>query len=116
MPETSAFEVEMPIEKIKSHKSPDIDQIPAEMIEPGGRTICSEIHKLINSIWYKEKLPEEWKESIIVPIHTKGDKPNCSNYRGISHFSTTYKFYPTSSCQRNEESKRKVADKRKKGK
>ena len=33
-----------------------------------------QIHKLIVSIWNKEELPEEWKESIIVPIHKKGDK------------------------------------------
>ena len=29
MPETSAFEIEMAIEKSKKHKSPGIDQIPA---------------------------------------------------------------------------------------
>jgi hypothetical protein len=34
----------------------------------------SEIHKLVNSIWNKEELPEQWKESIIVPIYKKGDK------------------------------------------
>jgi hypothetical protein len=28
---TSAFEAEMAIEKLKSHKSPGIDQIPAEL-------------------------------------------------------------------------------------
>jgi len=28
-------------------------------------------------------MPEEWKESIIVPICTKGDKTDCSNYSGI---------------------------------
>ena len=33
MPEPSAFEVELAIEKLKSHKSPDIDQIPAELFE-----------------------------------------------------------------------------------
>ena len=64
----------MAIERLKRHKSPGIDQIPAELIKAGGRTNLSEIHKLINSIWNKEKLPEQWKESIIVPIYKKGDK------------------------------------------
>ena len=39
VPEPSAFEVELGIEKLKSHKSPGIDQIPAELIKTGGRTI-----------------------------------------------------------------------------
>jgi hypothetical protein len=49
-----------------------------------GRTIRSEIRKLINSIWDKKDLLEEWKESIIVPVYKKGDKTDCSNCRGIS--------------------------------
>jgi hypothetical protein len=32
------------------------------------------IHKLINSIWNKEELPDQRKESIIAPVHKKGDK------------------------------------------
>ena len=82
----------MAIGKLKRHKSPGIDQIPAELITAGARTICLEIHKLINSIWKKEKLPEEWKESIIVPLHKKEDKTDCNNYRGISLLPTTYKI------------------------
>jgi len=67
VPEPSASEFELAIDKLKSHKSPGIDQIPTELIKAGGRTICLEIHKLITSIWKKkEKPPEEWKESIIV--------------------------------------------------
>ena len=73
-PEPSAFEVHLAIAKLKSHKSPGIDQIPAELIKEGGRTIRYQIHKLTLSIWNKEELPEEWKESIIVPIHKKGGK------------------------------------------
>ena len=92
VPDPSASEVELAIDKLKSHKSPGIDQIPAELIKAGGRTLCLEIHKLITSIWKKEKLPEEWKESIIVPIHKKGYKTDCGNYRGISLLPTTYKL------------------------
>jgi len=69
VPEPSATKFELANNKLKSHKSPGIDQIPAELIKAGGRTICLEIHKLITSIWKKEKLPEKWKESIIIPIH-----------------------------------------------
>ena len=86
VPEPSAFEFELAIEKPKSHKSPGIDQIPA-----GDRTIFCEIHKLIISVW-KEELPEEWKEFIIVPICKKGNKTDYSNYRGISLLPTTYKI------------------------
>jgi len=37
-------------------------------------------------------LPEEWKESIVVPIYTKGDKTDSSSYRGISLVPSTYKI------------------------
>jgi len=80
------------IDKLKSHKSPGINQIPAELIKAGDRTICLEINRLITSICKKEKLPEEWKESIIIPIHKKGDTTNCNNYRDISLLPTTYKI------------------------
>ena len=89
VPEPSASDVELAIDNLKSHKSPDTDQIPPELIKAGCRTICLEIYKLIISIWKKEKLPEEWKESIIVPIHKKGDKTDCNNYRSISLLPTT---------------------------
>ena len=36
MPQPTAFDNELAIEKLKRHKSPGIDQIPAEMIKAGG--------------------------------------------------------------------------------
>jgi len=90
--EPRACEVEMSVEKIKIRTSPGIDQIPAELFKAGSRAIRSEIHKLINSIRNKEELPEEWNKLFIVPIYKKGDKTDCSNYRGISLLSTMYKI------------------------
>jgi hypothetical protein len=59
---------------LKSYKSPGTDQIPAELIKAGGEALYSEIHRHIFSIWDKEELPQQWKESIIVPIYKEGDK------------------------------------------
>jgi len=89
--EPNVFEAELPIEKLKTLKSPVTDHISAEMIKAGGRTTSSKIHKLNNPVCKKEELPELWKESITVPIYKKGDKPECSKYRDISLLSTTYK-------------------------
>ena len=92
VPDTCVFEVEMAIEKLKRYKSESIHQISAELIKAGSSTICSDIPKLINSIWNKEELPEQWKESVTVRIYKKGDKTDCSNYRGISLLSATNKI------------------------
>ena len=62
------------------------------MIKAGGRTIRYEIHKLIISVWNKEDVPFEFKESITLPINKKQDKTDFNNYRGISLLLTTYKI------------------------
>jgi hypothetical protein len=91
VPEPSASEVEVAVRKLKRYKSVGVDLIPAEPIQAGGETLRSEIHKLIKLIWNKE-LPHPWIESVGVPIHKKGDKTDCSNCRGISLLSTSYKI------------------------
>jgi hypothetical protein len=90
--EPSPFEVEKAIAKLKKYKLPGSDQILAELIQAVGETLQSEIHKLNDSIWSKEELPDQRKESIIVPVYKKGDKTDCSNYREISLLSTLYKI------------------------
>jgi hypothetical protein len=72
VPDPSPFEVEIAIAKLKRYKSPRSDQIPAELIQAGGEILRSKIRKLINSTWNKEEFTDQWKESIIVPIHKKG--------------------------------------------
>jgi hypothetical protein len=43
--------------------------LQAELIQAGGEIVLSLIHKHI-----KEELPDQWKESITVPVHKKGQK------------------------------------------
>jgi sorting nexin-29 len=91
VPEHSLVEVKSAIGKRKWYNSPGPNQITTELIKAGGETICSKINRLTCSTWNKEELAQQWKESIIVPIHKKGDRTDCNNYRGISLLSTAYK-------------------------
>jgi len=64
MSEPRAFEVEKAVEKPKKYISPGNDEITAELILAGGKIIHYEIHKLINPVWKKEELHQEWKADI----------------------------------------------------
>jgi hypothetical protein len=48
VPELSASEVEVAIGKLTSYKSPGFDQIPDELIQTGGETLRSEIHRILS--------------------------------------------------------------------
>jgi hypothetical protein len=92
VPGSSHLEIEIAIGKSKKYKSPGSDQILAELIQARGELVVSVIHKLIKSTRNKEEFPDQWKESIIVPIHQMGDKTECNNYHGISPLSNSYKI------------------------
>jgi hypothetical protein len=70
--EPSPSEVEMTIEKLKWRKSPGTDKILAQLIQAQDETSCSEMHKLIISIWNMEELFEQWKESITLTYLREG--------------------------------------------
>ena len=99
VPEQSAFEFEMAIEKIRK----DTNHYVLIKYQQNGlrqeAVLRSEIHKLINSIWNKEKLPEEWRESITVPIYTKGNKTDLVILEAYHCYQLHTKYYLTSCCQ-----------------
>jgi hypothetical protein len=59
------------VAKLKRFKLPGSNQILAELTQAGGEKLLSVIHTHINSIWNKEQFPDQWKESIIVPVYEK---------------------------------------------
>jgi len=46
----------------------------------------------VRQIWEEERISEEWKETIIVPIHKRGDRDRCENYKGIALGNAAYKI------------------------
>jgi hypothetical protein len=63
VPGPSRLEVDIAIAKLKKYKSPGSDKIPKELIQAGGEILLSVFHKLINSVWNKEDLLYQQKES-----------------------------------------------------
>jgi hypothetical protein len=51
------------------------------------------MYELVRPIWEEERIPEEWKETIIVPIHKRGDGDRCENYSGIALGNAAYKIF-----------------------
>jgi hypothetical protein len=71
VPEPSLFEVEIAIGKLEIYISPSTDNIPAELVKAGVETLYNELHRFIWYMWNKENLPQQWKESVIVPIYKR---------------------------------------------
>ena len=86
-------EICMIINKLKTNKAAGTDNITGELIKHGKRTMKQKIYKLICNIWNTETLQAQWNEEIICPIHKKGDRLNCNNYRPIMLLNMTYKLY-----------------------
>jgi hypothetical protein len=93
VPGHSSLHDEIAIAKLKKYILPGSDQIPAKLIQAGGEILLSAIHKLVNSVWNKEELPDQQKECIIVPVHKKGYKTDCNNYHEISLLSTSCNIF-----------------------
>jgi len=47
---------------------------------------------MCTKIWEEERIPAEWKERIIVPIHKNRDRHRCENYRVIALGNSAYKI------------------------
>ncbi|CAG9839544.1 unnamed protein product [Diabrotica balteata] len=88
----SIDEVKISIEKLRNHRSPGSDGIPAELFKHGGEQLTKVMREIVCRIWSEEQMPEEWSLGLICPLHKKGNQLECNNYRGITLLNTAYKI------------------------
>ena len=93
--EPTLYEIQEIIKNLKRMKMPGTDNINAELLQVAGPQMTQKIQELILNIWRTERMPNEWNKSIICPIYKKGEKSECSNYRGISLLNTAYNILAT---------------------
>ena len=79
------------IKSLKNNKAPGLDNISAELIKHGGEILEFQLFKLIIKIWRVEAIPNDWDTGNIIPVHKKGDRTVCANYRGIMLLPVCYK-------------------------
>ncbi|KAK3566670.1 hypothetical protein QTP86_002847 [Hemibagrus guttatus] len=87
-------EVRKALKRMKSGKAVGPDDIPVEVWKCLGEAAVEFLTSLFNRVLKSERMPEEWRRSVLVPIFkNKGDVQSCSNYRGIKLMSHTMKLW-----------------------
>ncbi|KAK3553518.1 hypothetical protein QTP70_004198 [Hemibagrus guttatus] len=87
-------EVRKALKRMKSGKAVGPDDIPVEVWKCLGEAAVEFLPSLFNRVLESERMPEEWRRSVLVPIFkNKGDVQSCSNYRGIKLMSHTMKLW-----------------------
>ena len=81
-------EVEVRVRKLKNGKA------TGEMIKGVGNRVVVWIWRLCNIAFESDDVPEDWRSAVIVPLYKgKGERTECSNYRGISLLIVVGKIY-----------------------
>ena len=87
-------EVKTALKKIKKGIARGPDDIPVEVWLILGDVGIGFLTKLINNLLKGERMPDEWRKSVLIPIYKdKGDSKECGNYRGIKLMGHTMKLW-----------------------
>lgn len=86
-------ELENALKTFKNKKTPGIDCINIELLKYAPKEVKERFLDIINVCWRMCIIPDEWKKGLICPIFKKGNRHECTSYRGICLLSIAYKIY-----------------------
>jgi hypothetical protein len=76
-------EVQEALKRMKGGKAMGPDGIPIELWKCLGDIAIVWLTKLFNHIFGSNKMPDEWRSTLVPILKDKGDIQSCTNYRGV---------------------------------
>lgn len=76
--------VRVAISQLKNSEAHGEDGVTAEILRLGGELVVQWLKHLADCVWREEAVPKDWKKSLLIPLHKKGVRTVCDNYRNIS--------------------------------
>ena len=96
----SEVEILQEINKLKTDKSPGIDEIPPKLVKASANFLLYPLSCVFNLSFKQGIVPDPLKIAKVVPIYKKGQKSLTSNYRPISLLSIFNKILEKLMCKR----------------
>ena len=89
----SREEVKNSLRRMKKGKAVGPEELPVKVWKYVGEMGIKFLTRLFNRLFVDERMPEEWRRSVLIPIYkNKEDAQCCGNYRGIKLMSHTIKY------------------------
>ena len=108
--ELTIEDVKNAIRNLKNNKVAGTDGIHPELIKYRGVKLLNRMYELVRQIWEEVRISEKWKETIIVPIHKRGERDRCENYRGIALGNAAYRILSNIILGKNKPNIEKVVE------
>ena len=83
-PDILECEVKWALGSITTNKASRGDGFPAEVFQILKYDAIKVLHSIRQQIWKTQQWPQDWKRSVFIPIPTKGNAKECSNYHTIA--------------------------------
>ena len=83
-PDILECEVKWAFGSITTNKASGGDGIPVELFQILKVDAVKVLHSMCQQIWKTQQWPQDWKRSVFIPVPTKGNAKECSNYCTIA--------------------------------
>jgi hypothetical protein len=79
--------------RLKDNKAPGQDRVPYEFFKNAPDSLLSKLLTVYNNMYNSGKVAQSFKNSIVFPLHKKGDVNLVQNYRGLSFIDCVSKIF-----------------------